>query len=73
MYHKSKPLLLIKKEPFLKYLEGNGLRIVWTVLGEKLVISGRTFESDSIGRLQISGAFYLDKDKIEGRVNTKNT
>jgi len=73
VYHKSKSLLLIKKDPFLKYLEENGLNIIWTILGEKQIIGGRTFGSDYVGRLEISGTVYFEKEKIERKINTKNT
>ena len=73
VYHNSKSHLIVKKEPFIKYLKKNGLNILWTVLGEKQVIGGRTFENEYSGRLEMSGAFYLDNNKFYGKINTKNS
>lgn len=71
VYHDSKSYLLVKKAPFLKFLQGNNLNIVWTVLGEKQIIGGRAFGTDYLGRLEISGAYYFDKEELKGVVNTK--
>lgn len=73
IYNNSKSYLLIKKGPFFKYLEENGLKIIWTVLGEKQIIGGRTFGSDYVGTLEISGAFYFEKDELKEKINTKST
>ncbi len=70
----SKPCLLIKKEPFLKYLRENKLRIFWTVLGEKNILGSISNRDLFSSRLEISGAYYLDKNnEIDGGINTKNT
>jgi hypothetical protein len=66
----SKPFLLIKKEPFIKFLKENNLDIFWTILGEKEVIGGINTEN-YIGRLEISGVYYLNDENIEGKLNTK--
>lgn len=70
IYYNSRKYLLIKKTPFLKYLEENKLKVIWTVLGEKQIIGGHTNNYD---RLEINGVFYLENDKITGELNTKNT
>ena len=67
----SKSFLLIKKKPFLEYLEENGLDIFWTILGEKQIIGGMSARTDYIGRLDISGTYYLENDKIIGSINVK--
>lgn len=67
----SKPFLLIKKKPFLEYLEENGLDIFWTILGEKQIIGGMSTRTDYVGRLDISGTYYLENDKIIGSINVK--
>lgn len=69
--HNSKSYLLIRKEPFLKFLKENKLKIIWTILGEKQVLGGRSFKNDYKGRLEYSGAYILEDDKLEGRVNIK--
>lgn len=73
VYHHSKSYLLVKKNPFLRYLEENGLKIIWTILGEKQIIGGSTLGSDYVGRLEISGSFFFKNGNIEGRVNTKKS
>lgn len=71
VYHNSKSNFLIKKKPFLDYLQENKLKIVWTILGEKQIIGGRTFREDYIGMLEFSGAYYIAENKINGTLNTK--
>jgi len=73
VYHDSKSYLLVKKTSFLKFLKNNNLKIVWTVLGEKQIIGGRSFGDDYVGRLEISGAYYFDNEELKGAINTKNT
>ncbi|KQX00869.1 AVAST type 2 anti-phage system protein Avs2 [Flavobacterium sp. Root420] len=62
---------LIRKEPFLKYLEENNLKIAWTILGEKEVIGGSTFRKKYLGMLEFSGAYYIKDNLIIGALNTK--
>lgn len=69
IYYNSKSHLLIRKIPFLKYLEENNLSVIWTVLGEKQIIGGH---SDIHDRLQMNGVFYLENDNSIGEIHTKN-
>jgi hypothetical protein len=62
----TKAHLLVKKEPFLKMLKDNDLEIVWTLLGEKGVIGGSFSPNHNYGRVEFSGAFYIDNDEIKG-------
>lgn len=73
IYHDSKSYLLVRKRSFLKFLNENKLRVVWTVLGEKQIIGGRSFGDNYLGRLEISGAYYFDNSNLVGRLRTKNT
>jgi hypothetical protein len=73
VYNNSKPYFLIQKKPFMKFLKDNKLKIVWTILGEKQIIGGRTFSEDYVGRLEISGTLYLNNETIEGAINTKTS
>lgn len=73
VYHNSKSYLIVRKHSFLKFLNENKLKIVWTVLGEKQIIGGRSFGTDYPGRLEISGAYYFDKEELKGVINYKNT
>jgi len=72
VYYNSKSYLLVRKDSFLKFLNENKLKIVWTVLGEKQIIGGRSFDDNYIGRLEISGAYYFDNSDLIGRLNTIN-
>ncbi len=64
-------VLVIKKDAILKYLNDNGLSILWTVVGEKYLLGGRLSQEEYLGRLVISGAYTIKKGKLEGKLNTK--
>ena len=57
--------LLMSERHLLRHLKQKKLSLVWTILGEKLIY---TTSSDSIGRLQVSGAFSL-VDQSPQRIN----
>jgi hypothetical protein len=71
VYYNSNSYLLIKKEPFLRFLQENNLKIIWTILGEKNIIGGRSNTDEYVGRLEVSGAFYLENNQLGGRLNPK--
>ncbi len=48
-------------------LKDNDLEVVWTLLGEKGVIGGSFSSNHNYGRIEFSGAFYIDEDHIEGK------
>jgi hypothetical protein len=73
VYHDSKSYLLVREQSFLKFLNENKLKIVWTILGEKQIIGGRSFGNGYPGRLELSGAYYFNKEELKGAVNTKKT
>jgi hypothetical protein len=73
VYHDSKSYLVVRKRSFLKFLNENNLKIVWTILGEKQIIGGRSFGTEYHGRLEISGAYYFDNEELNGIINTKKT
>lgn len=70
VYHDSPSFLLVRKDSFLKFLNENDLMIVWTVLGEKQIIGGRSFGTENHGRLEVSGAYYFDNFQLVGKLNT---
>ena len=71
VYEDSKPYLLIRKKPFIDFLERHKLKIVWTILGEKNIIGGNTSD-EYLGRLEISGALFLGEDNgVDGKIHTK--
>lgn len=69
VYHNSESQLFIKKEPFLKFLQENDLNILWTILGEKQVIGGRTYGNDYLGHLEINGALFYEDNILKGKIN----
>lgn len=74
VYQNCKSYLLVRKQSFLKFLSENNLKIVWTVLGEKQIIGGRSSGINYAGgRLEFSGAYYFEVDDLKGAVNTKKT
>ena len=63
--------LLMNRDKLLKFLYDNDYDIVWTVLGEKTILSSRTKLDSFVGRLEISGAYRIHGDELEGQVNTR--
>jgi hypothetical protein len=58
---------LVKYDALLKFLSENGHDILWTFLGEKIILNG----SPRHGRLKLSGAFRIQNDQVKGVVNSK--
>ena len=73
VYYNSKSYLLVRKDSFSKFLNENKLNIVWTILGEKQIIGGRSFGTEYHERLEISGAYYFENEEIKGVINSKIT
>ena len=69
----SKQFLLVRKEEFLKYLEEQNLRVVWTMIGEKQIIGGRMTERRQEGQslMEITGSFRIESNTIVGNIDTK--
>ena len=63
--------LLINRDVFLKFLNDNGYDVLWTLLGEKNLIGGDMSPESWKGRLELSGAYRMREDKIEGTINTR--
>ena len=61
--------LLINRDALLKFLNENGYDILWTVVGEKNIIGGR--RDDWKGRLELSGAYRIHENQIDGAINTR--
>ena len=73
VYHNSKSYLLVRKDSFCKFLNDNKLEIVWTVLGQKLIVGGHLYGANYPGHLELSGAYYFENSFLTGRLNTKST
>lgn len=62
------PKLFIRKDLFVEYLKKNKLRIIWTLLGEKRVLTDDLRYNLNLRPLTINGVYYLDKtDKLQGK------
>ena len=60
-------VLLANKQLLMKFLDQNNLTIVWTILGEKMLIGGH--RDNFNGRLRINGAYTLPSTKPYGSYN----
>jgi hypothetical protein len=56
---------LINREALIKFLNQNGYDILWTFLGEKIILNDNPLH----GRLEMSGAFRLLNNELKGKVN----
>jgi hypothetical protein len=63
--------LLIKRDAFRKFLNDNGYDVLWTILGEKNLIGGHLSHENWKGRLELSGAYRIRENRIEGAINTR--
>ncbi len=63
--------LLINRDALIKFLDENGYDILWTIIGEKDILGGKSSPDKFKGRLEISGAYRIYEDKVEGLINTK--
>ncbi len=57
--------LLVRKPDLLKVLAENDLEIIWTSVGEKLVIGGHFNRTDWVGRLNISDVVYFESGTLK--------
>lgn len=57
--------LLIRKSDLLKALAENNLEIIWTTVGEKLIIGGHHNRDEWAGRLNISDVIYFDEGNLK--------
>ncbi|WP_439840289.1 AVAST type 2 anti-phage system protein Avs2 [Aeromonas veronii] len=62
--------LLVKKEPFVRMLKDCHLNVVWTLLGEKDILSSSLSPHHQYARTEFSGAFYLNEDAVKGKYKT---
>jgi hypothetical protein len=66
--HEAGPhALLVHRKAFVDFLDKYDLAIFWTVLGEKMVVGGDYREG--VGRLELSGAYRLNGNKVEGELH----
>lgn len=62
--------LVFRKDALVRFLKKRKLSMVWTLLGEKVVIGNR--DSISLGRLNLSGVFSLDDSaSVKGSMNAR--
>lgn len=63
--------LLINRDVFLKFLNDNGYDILWTIIGEKNIIGGRILQDNWKGRLELSGAYRIHENKVDGAITSR--
>jgi len=63
--------LLMNRDALLSFLNDNDYDVLWTILGEKAIIGGGMPWPALMGRLEISGAYRIDEDKIGGVRNAR--
>jgi hypothetical protein len=63
--------LLVKKAPFIRFLNENKLKVFWTCLGEKQII-GDSFNRHYRKWLELSGVYNLSQSKISGELKIMN-
>jgi hypothetical protein len=63
-------VLLVSKPLLLKFLQEKGYDILWTLLAEKNTIGGFSSMSAWKGRLDISGVYRFEADKLKGGMKT---
>lgn len=61
----SSNCLLICPEALAAYLDRSGCALVWTLLGEKLVVSSSPHAGDPYGKAEIDGVLVLRKGQVE--------
>ena len=67
VFNKSKSYLLIKKLPFLKFLNDNELELFWVVSGEKNIVGGdMNFKEGFTGWLMMKEVYWLENESISG-------
>ncbi|ENW24071.1 hypothetical protein F925_01763 [Acinetobacter lwoffii NCTC 5866 = CIP 64.10 = NIPH 512] len=64
--------LLIKKESFIKFLNQNNLKIIWTILGEKGVVGGYESPTHNLNRIEFSGSYFMANNNVQGNTSIKN-
>jgi V8-like Glu-specific endopeptidase len=62
VFGEAKSELLVNKQLLEKFLKDKGLKVIWTVLGEKQVLGS----SKEANWIDMSGVYFLEKDSIEG-------
>ncbi len=63
--------LLIDKKALIDFLSNNDFSIFWTLLCEKQMIGGSHSRDDYAGRLDISGVYKLNNNKVIGEYHDK--
>ncbi len=69
VFGEDKSELLVNKLVLEKFLENKGMKIIWTVLGEKQILGS----SNRNNWIDMSGVYYLEGGSIEGgmKINLK--
>ena len=63
--------LLLRKDDFVTFLNEDGYAVLWTLLGGKAILGGPISRKDWEGRLDISGAYTLAKNQVDGTLTAR--
>jgi hypothetical protein len=64
-------VLLINRQAFLTFLQENDYSVLWTALGKKQLIGGGTAHQYLEGTMELSGAYCIRDEKVEGKMTPK--
>jgi hypothetical protein len=65
--------LMANKDELIKALNKKGLTVIWSVLGEKLILGGRHTPEVNANRLEVHGFCYLDgNNQVVENIRFKN-
>ena len=59
-------VLLFRRDVLVKWLNANGLTVLWTLLGEKETVGGPMDDRSYFGRTEMNGAYLLKGDVVDG-------
>jgi hypothetical protein len=62
--HPTHSCLVVRKHDLLQKLDEYDLNILWTVLGEKHIITGRSSQDSYMGKLDISGVVHFKNGEL---------
>lgn len=65
------PGALLLNRDALKVLNEKGYDILWIIIGEKSIVGGRMMPGEWKGRLELSGAYRICDNRVEGIVNAR--
>jgi len=63
--------LLVERDAFLKFLREQNLSVFWTLIGEKQLIGGMSYDRNWKGRMSLTGAYRIQNGQVTGQTICK--